>query len=409
MARLKKASKRLNSILRFVIKNWLTWRFDFKILGGDVTKLKPPYLLLANHTNFWDPLFVASFIPEPVYFVTSDEYFRNPLLKVVLGLVGAIPKTKFVSDFDTVKSILKVKQAGGVIGIFPEGKRNWDGVTEPIVHSTAKLIKSLKIPVVGALMKGAYLSKPRWAKKSRRGPITVCYQIILTPEEIKTMPVKEIYEQITSGLAYDEYAIQQGEMVPYPGKRLAEKLELYLFTCPQCRQMGTMKSEGDDFFCHSCGYRVFYDQYGLFRPKTELSKKELSFRNPREWNRWQLDLLKERIVSLPEKSLLFLADDVTSLLQGSRLKSLTKLGAGQLQLMTDTVLFINSQAEPMGFKFEKIKGLNVQHNDQLEFYYENSLYRFIFKPNISAYKWLQALRIMCAARKRGGKAKEMYL
>lgn len=395
----RKASRIFNKVLRFVLGKYLTGRYNLVHIDKGVKELKPPYLILANHTNFWDPFFVGTFVPEPIHFVTADEYFRNPLVKVALGLVGAIPKSKFIADFDTVKSILKIKKTGGIIGIFPEGKRNWDGGPEPIVYSTAKLIKALKIPVVTVLLKGAHLSKPRWARKSRRGTISVAFEILLTPEEIRLLPTDEIYKRITAGLAYDEYVFQKDKKIPFRGQRLAENLELFLFTCPQCRQIGTMKSRRNDFFCGSCGYCVSFDEYGFFQQKKNRSGQQLSFRSPREWNQWQLKLLEEEIVSVKEDTSVILEDRLAVMFRGTRLQPLKRLHTGHLQLLCDSLLFLSLHGDKLRFPLEEITGLNVQHNDKLEFYHQDTLYRFIFKPHVSAYKWTKGIELLHKRRK----------
>ncbi len=103
---------------------YLRQKFKLSAENSEACLVPPPFLLLANHTNFWDPFLLSLYTPEPIYFVTADEYFRNPFLKFLLGLAGAIPKSKFISDQMTVIDIFRIKRKGGVIGIFPEGKRN---------------------------------------------------------------------------------------------------------------------------------------------------------------------------------------------------------------------------------------------------------------------------------------------
>lgn len=393
-----KTSKAIYNVLRFIIGRWLTKRFNLLVDGKEVAALKPPYLILANHTNFWDPFFVACWLPEPVYFVTSDEYFRHPFLRMALKLVRAIPKSKFIADSETVRAILKVKKAGGVVGVFPEGKRNWDGGAEPIVYSTSKLIKTLKTPVVVALLKGAHLSKPRWARKSRRGQVLVSYQVILTPEEITQLTVDEIYTRVSAALAYDEYKYQEQVKIPFKGGRLAENLELFLFICPQCQRIGTMESKGDQFFCNYCGYRVAYDEYGYFHRLSPPAPQGLNFHQPQEWNRWQLALLQAKIAAWPENSQPLLEDKFTLLLRGLRLKPLKKLHTGHLRLFPEALVFVSLQGVEIRFDLAKINGLNVQYNNKLEFYYENSLYRFIFRPRVSAYKWTKGIELVCALK-----------
>jgi len=73
---------------------------------------------------------------------------------------------KIVSDFETVKTIIRLKER--VIGIFPEGARTWDGCPLPIIKSTSKLIKLLKIPVVTVIVKRRLFIFALMGKKNKK-------------------------------------------------------------------------------------------------------------------------------------------------------------------------------------------------------------------------------------------------
>ena len=400
MSTIPTTSKTFNKILQFSLGKYMNYLFNVEYTHSDeVKKLEPPYLLLANHTNFWDPFLVASYIPEPVHFVTSDEYFRNLFLRTALKWVGAIPKTKFFSDSRTIRSILQVKRNKGVIGIFPEGRRNWDGTTLELLYPTAKLIKKLKIPVVTGLMKGAALSYPRWASKPRKGKLILNYKVNLTTQQIKNLSVDEIYQQISKGLAHDEYQFQRKNMIPYQGKRLAENLELFLFTCPNCQSIGNLQSEDDRFYCQ-CGYQVKYNKYGFFE---QISDHKLFFDNPRDWNLWQMQLFEGLIYQSNQDKNLIIQDNQITLFQGERAKPLKRIQVGQLSLTHNYLFFGGLSGNKFSFPIEAIHGANIQYNDKFEFYYNQCLYRFVFNDkHTSAYKWVQALHLLKNnSRKRG--------
>src|SRR6056297_2707234 len=179
--------------------------FSLNVERNDTVGLVPPYMVIGNHANFWDGVLVNLFIKDPISFLVSDEYFRKPLLGWLLRIEGSIPKKKFFADFTAIKEALKAKETGRIIGIFPEGKRNWDGSIEEILFPTAKLIKMLKIPVVQVLLKGSYLTFPRWARFSRKGKISLSYGLILTQDNIQELSVESIYREIKKSLSYREY------------------------------------------------------------------------------------------------------------------------------------------------------------------------------------------------------------
>ena len=389
----KKLNKAFLIILKAVLGTYLRHKFNLSAENLEVCGLQPPFLLLANHTKFWDPFLLSLYIPEPVHYVASDEYFRNPLLRFLLRLVGAIPKSKFVSDQMTVMDILRVKRSGGVIGVFPEGKRNWDGRTDELLFATSKLIKHLKVPVVTALLQGAYLSFPRWARKPRYGRIVIQFKNALTSRDVKETDAEAIHAVLSRSLAYDDYMFQREKQILFKGKKLAEHLELYLFTCPHCHALCTMESKGDAFFCRSCKYTVVYGQDGRLTPQGSA----VCFETPGGWADWQRSYLGEALHAYTGRKAAkpFFEDANVIVRRGGRLIPLKKLSFGQMRLFDDRIEFINLRRQPTDFQISKISGLNVQYSNQFEFYYDRLLYRFSFRSQkISAYKWVLAIRLL---------------
>lgn len=386
-----KLIKPFYNFLRLTLAKGITHANQVTFVGQEkLQELAPPYVVLANHTHLWDPIFIAAGVPEPVHFVTSDEQFRKPILRHLLPYVGAIPKVKFFSDAQTVKTILKIKKRNGVIGIFPEGARSWDGTTLDILFPTAKLIKSLKLPLVTAVLKGAALARPRWATHSRHGQITVEFEVRLTAEEVMALSVEEIYQEIVQGLAHDEYQRQEQQTRPYTGKRLAERIERFLFICPHCHKIGTLQSEDDLLTCKLCNYQTRYTEYGYFEPQSD----QLYFSNPKEWNQWQLSKLTAEIdQATPEDCLFF--DRHVEIFRGTKANPLEKLAHGTLRLYQDQIELIGSQGEIFSFPMEEIQGANIQHNQLFEFYHQRTLYRFVFRStHASAYKWTIGVRLL---------------
>lgn len=389
----KKSGQTFLNMLKAVLGAYLRHKFNLSAENSEACGLRPPFLLLANHTNFWDPFLLSCYIPEPVHYVASDEYFRNPLLNFLLRLVGAIPKSKFISDQTAVMDILRVKRNGGVIGVFPEGKRNWDGRTDELLFATSKLVKHLKVPVVTALLQGAHLSFPRWARKPRRGRIIVQFENTLTSRDVEEMDAEAIHTVLSRSLAYSDYEFQRASQVLFKGKKLAERLELYLFTCPHCHALCAMESKGDTFFCRSCGCAVTYGQDGRLTPKGDAA----CFETPAEWADWQRAYLEEvlRTYTGEEAAKPFFEDVDVTVRRGGRLIPLKKLSFGQMRLFHDRIEFTNLRRQRTGFQIGKISGLNVQYSNQFEFYYDRLLYRFSFRSQkTSAYKWVLAIRLL---------------
>lgn len=384
-----RAGRFFNKFLKLTLGTYMRLLFAISIENGQLQGVEPPYVVLANHTNFWDPFLLSLCFRDPVYFVTSDAYFRNPVLRQLLKLVGAIPKRKQVSDPSTIRGILRIVREKGIVGIFPEGRRNWDGRTLPLLHPTAKLIKSLKIPVYTVLFKGAHLTMPRWAAFSRRGRLSMEVEKVLDPEDIKGLPVNKIYERITQSLDHDEYSSQRLLMHTYTGKSKAEHIELFLFTCPRCNAIGSMVSKGDSFKCSNCGLEMLYNKYGFFEG---IEGSKLPFDNPQDWNLWQLEHL-DRILDErhDDTATSITSDDDLVLRTGGRTGALeAEDSTGCLSIFSDRLEYVVSDKARLVFPIGDISGANVQFNDQLEFIHNKVLYRFSKSSTVfSAYKYVK--------------------
>lgn len=192
----RKPAKWIENILRFTISTIINSRSKITIERNDTLNLKPPYIILANHVNNWDPLFINCYVNETMCFVAGDSLFRNPILKRILDFTGAIPKAKFRSDTSTIRNMINAKKHNRIIGLFPEGNRNWDGTTEPIIFATAKLVKLLDIPVVIATIHGGYLSHPRWAEHRRKGQISITFNKLWEKGELKNETYESIHQKL---------------------------------------------------------------------------------------------------------------------------------------------------------------------------------------------------------------------
>ncbi len=316
---------RTKRFIQSLLRIYLNSIFDIEVKNNIVKDLEAPYLLVGNHQNNWDGFIMNIFVDEPIAFVVSDEQFRNPIVRGLLNYIHAIPTIKARVDISTIKRMIRTKKEEKILGLFPEGNHTWDGRTEPIYYSTAKLIKLLKIPVVNTSFKGGHLVSPRWAKYRRYGKIIISFDLLFSIEEIKKFSVDQIYQKLNAALQHDEFSFQEKTNLIYPGKRLAEKLENFLFTCPNCHSMDHMKSTGHQFFCKKCDYKVEYTERGTFHSKS------LLFKNPRDWNEWQLTFLRSSIQEAKNEANSITQQQV-KLKQGGRFKAVKKKGIGQIAI-----------------------------------------------------------------------------
>lgn len=389
------ANPHIHRFLRYIVRRILLRVFFVDTLDRHVVnRATGPFIIMANHSAVIDPIILGIFVNKPIHYVVSDSQFRSRLLGWVLDLVGSIPKTKAMSDLDTIKKIVAVKSAGGVIGIFPEGQSSWDGRSLPIMRATDKLVKSLKIPVYIARIEGAYMAWPRWARRFRRGPIRITYSRLFTQTDLKELSVAQVGEKLERALAMDAFAFQRSAQYRYRGARPAEYLERVLFVCPACHGLGTLVSEGRRVRCDACEATVLFDDRGFFQAPRGVPR----FTTVAEWNDWQLQwfsaFLKEG-ASERERTSPLLREAGMVVREGYKTKRLKTLGRATISLYPDRLEFEMEDASRTAFPLTAIEGINVQNNEHLEFYHSSSLYRLSPEnPRGNTLKWDYAVRVL---------------
>ena len=353
-----------------------------------VAELRPPFVVVANHVSFWDPFWVAAFVRAPIQWVASDNLFRQFWLGTAMRLLGAIPKTKLVNDPETVRQVYQVLKDGGVVGIFPEGSRSDDGRTSNLIPAVGRLVRRLRVPVLGARIMGGYLTRPRWARFPRRGRVRVAFGRLLNREELDSRGEEEILAVLRRHLDWDEMARQRTSLVPFRGRRRAEYLERLLFICPHCRSMSRLASQDDRLRCTACEYAVSVNEYGFFEPCTS----PLYFDSATDWNTWQLSALDRMLADPSLFPGAIFQEHPARLLTGWRSHPLRVVDRGAAELTRERILFHGASGLGWSFPLAGLQGMNVQNREKLEFYHERVLYRLDFTdPRASAYKWTRAV------------------
>lgn len=381
------------NILRAPIKLIAKSKYNVSVERNDAIDLKPPYIILGNHVNNWDPIFLNVFLQEAVSFVAAAPVFLNPTVRKALNFTGAISKTKGRADRATVRDILKAKKAGRIIGLFPEGNRSWNGHTEPLVYSTSKLIKLLNIPVVVATIKGGYLSQPRWSDSVRKGKTIVSFEKIWDVGELKDMDVDVVHEKLTAALNYNDLDWQQSSGIEFKGKRLANYLERHLFTCPSCEQIGHMHSDDDLFSCLQCGYAVRYNTKGTLDEHNGTRIFEQLY----DWDKWQLKFTADRMQDDEWRANLSQTlEDTVKVGVSKNGQPYEWLGNFEIKWMNDGIKLTQhrNNISPIHIKFDELDGVNVQMHHNLDFFYQDDMYRVQFiEPRSSAYMWLKLIEM----------------
>ena len=86
------------------------------------------YILACNHRSNYDPVLLVHKLPVQVHYLGKIELLKNRLIGFVMKSLGIIPIKRGEGDTDALDNAAELIQSGGVLGMFPEGKRSKDGV-----------------------------------------------------------------------------------------------------------------------------------------------------------------------------------------------------------------------------------------------------------------------------------------
>ena len=130
-------------------------------------------VLLGNHSSFLDAIILEALTPRNIWFMTKNSEYKGRFMTWFLGLAKSFPVRRYTVDVQAVRNALRAVQGGHILGIFPEGERNWDGRMLPFKRGTMRLVLALGVPVIPVGIAGAYGLMPRWTHRVKKVPVHV--------------------------------------------------------------------------------------------------------------------------------------------------------------------------------------------------------------------------------------------
>lgn len=101
--------------------------FHLEYRGVENIPASGPYILISNHRSNLDPILLAHKVRGRVQYMGKMELFRNPIVGWAMRTIGTIPVDRGAGDTSAIDNSRAVIDAGGILGIFPEGHRSKDG------------------------------------------------------------------------------------------------------------------------------------------------------------------------------------------------------------------------------------------------------------------------------------------
>ncbi len=146
---------------------FVRWWGRLRVDGLEVLNRPGPLLLFANHDSSWDPL-IAGVAARGVQIraLAKSSLWNNRILAAVLNGMGQIPVERGRGDLTALAAAIDQLQAGGCVGVFPEGTISHGRVMKP--HSGAGRL-ALAVPaahivclrITGAVGMARFPRRPR--------------------------------------------------------------------------------------------------------------------------------------------------------------------------------------------------------------------------------------------------------
>ncbi len=176
--------------------------FNFRVYCRHGVPLRTPYIVIANHVSFMDPVVLQSACPHRIIFLMTERYY-NPLpVRWFFNLMCCIPLNEDTPyNIRALRMGLEALEKGNVLGIFPEGSISREGVLRDAMPGTILLAQKASVPIVPAYIEGTYQALPRHARFFRKANISVSFGIPLAYEELSGgLPGKEGLQAATKNL-----------------------------------------------------------------------------------------------------------------------------------------------------------------------------------------------------------------
>jgi 1-acyl-sn-glycerol-3-phosphate acyltransferase len=169
--------------------------FDLQVRGLHHMPRSGGVLVVSNHQSFLDPVVLAVLHRRPFAFLADAYLFKFKPFGWLIRSLNAFPIQTGKGDVGAIKQTIALLQAGEVLTIYPEGTRSPNGQLQPVLGGAALAIRRAKVPVMPAIIVGAYEAYPRQAKIPRPGRVRVVFDQPVQLDHLKGEEIVTFLQQ----------------------------------------------------------------------------------------------------------------------------------------------------------------------------------------------------------------------
>jgi 1-acyl-sn-glycerol-3-phosphate acyltransferase len=149
------------------------WHSSLTVSGRDLVP-DGPLVVAANHFSHLDPVMVGVGVGRPIRYLAVDELYGNSRFFDGLTLwLGAIPMPRTRAPLGALRLAIAELEAGGIVGLYPEGVRVWRWGERPPKRGAAWLSRRVGVPLLPVAVAGTDVAWGRGARRALRGSIHV--------------------------------------------------------------------------------------------------------------------------------------------------------------------------------------------------------------------------------------------
>jgi 1-acyl-sn-glycerol-3-phosphate acyltransferase len=121
-------------------------------------------VIVCNHRSSVDPFFIQTATGRKIHWMVAREYCEHPAFGWFLRTCEVIPVGRGGVDTAATKAALRIVEAGGLIGMFPEGRINMtDALLLPARPGAAHIALRAGVPLVPCYIEGSPYDRVSWS------------------------------------------------------------------------------------------------------------------------------------------------------------------------------------------------------------------------------------------------------
>lgn len=120
-----------------------------------VEEMQPPYIIMANHRSFADPMALAIKVKKyEIRFIGKRELAKGKLKNWLFSGLHMIMVSRHATDMAAMRQCMQTLKEGHILGIFPEGTRHQPEMMQEVESGTAIIALRARVPLLPVYIDG---------------------------------------------------------------------------------------------------------------------------------------------------------------------------------------------------------------------------------------------------------------